>query len=327
MASGRPKTATELASGSIRLAFANYWTLLRAVGIVLIPTFVLGGIVLGYWRDHQAGGLAASGPARTAELVAVAVIVLGDLFAQAVGVEVAVCAAAGVMCDWRQSLSRAWSRAATILAVGLAVAILSGVGLFFFVIPGVFLWILFIAAMPAAVLERRKPIDSLRRSAQLVRGRWWPVFGGYLLIELFFLVCSLPFDGVIAAITRSSTTAQAIGDQVASAFVEVALIPVVIAFVSVVYLDLRLQKERLDPIAVVRETSSGYGSSSRVGDDSAPGREPPWNAAGGHPAAKPASAGDTARNAPGWPTPSPKPRESPRQADSTPPPEREGGSG
>lgn len=301
----RSLSATKLASASIRLAVTNYWALLRATSLVLVPTFVIGGIALGYWRGHQAVTLKATGPARSAEFVAVGVIILGNLFAQAAGIHAAASAAVGGAVDWRRSIRAAAERAGSVFGVGVSVAVLSGIGLFFFVIPGVFLWISFVVAIPAVVLERRGIGDALRRSMVLVRGSWWRVLGAYLLIELFLLVCTLPVDAVAAPLARSSSSTQAIADQVTSAFVEIALIPVVVAFVALVYFDLRFREEGVAPIEVLREAGV---ESPRPPSDEAWGRSeterpiPPTDR-------EASTRAESPPGPPGWPAVSPKPRD------------------
>ena len=85
----RPKTCEELAASAINLALANYRILVCATAVVLVPTFVVGGAALGYWREKSATGLNPTGGARTAELIGLAVFVFGGLLAQAAGVHAA----------------------------------------------------------------------------------------------------------------------------------------------------------------------------------------------------------------------------------------------
>ncbi len=67
-------------------------------------------------------------------------------------------------------------------------ALLSGllvvIGFLLFFIPGVYLLCRFFVAVPAAVIEQTGPAQSLRRSAQLVRGSGWRIFWTLLVIGI-----------------------------------------------------------------------------------------------------------------------------------------------
>jgi hypothetical protein len=68
--------------------------------------------------------------------------------------------------------------------IGLIASAGIAVGLLLLVIPGVWLAVS-VAMVPHVVaLEDRGVFGSLRRSVQLVRGRWWPTFGYLLLVGL-----------------------------------------------------------------------------------------------------------------------------------------------
>lgn len=60
------------------------------------------------------------------------------------------------------------------------------------VVVVVWLWVRFSLAAPALMLEKQKVIASMRRSAKLVRGAWWRVFGIELLaLILVWIVSSI----------------------------------------------------------------------------------------------------------------------------------------
>ena len=46
------------------------------------------------------------------------------------------------------------------------------------IVPGIWLFVSYSVAVPALLLERIGPVEALRRSFRLVRGRWWPTRGG-----------------------------------------------------------------------------------------------------------------------------------------------------
>ena len=49
------------------------------------------------------------------------------------------------------------------------------------VIPGIWLFVMYAVAVPALLLERVGPVQSLKRSYRLVKGRWWATFGTLLV--------------------------------------------------------------------------------------------------------------------------------------------------
>jgi hypothetical protein len=59
-----------------------------------------------------------------------------------------------------------------------------GLGIFALIPVGIWLWVRFSLAPTVAVIESRGPVAALRRSAGLVRGAWWRIFGISLLASL-----------------------------------------------------------------------------------------------------------------------------------------------
>jgi len=55
-------------------------------------------------------------------------------------------------------------------------------GLTLFVIPGLYLMVMWVACVPVIVVERAGPLDALGRSWELIRGHGWTVFGCFLLL-------------------------------------------------------------------------------------------------------------------------------------------------
>ncbi|MEW2632166.1 hypothetical protein AB0903_11010 [Streptomyces sp. NPDC048389] len=195
---------------------------------------------------------------------------------------------------WRRALRRVWSVLGTVvltaliamvpvLLIGAAVGTLfitlitmsSNAGEFGWLVLGgllgalatgplaIWLWVKFAFAPAAAVFEGQGPIAALSRSARLVRGDWWRVFGIALLayamaaaagyvIQLPFLFLSLlaPAFGGDAA-----TSGVALAVVIVSAVIPLlamltgqaltAVFPQLV--VSLLYVDQRIRKENLAP--------------------------------------------------------------------------------
>ncbi|MYY02843.1 MULTISPECIES: hypothetical protein [unclassified Streptomyces] len=142
-------------------------------------------------------------------------------------------------------------------AAGLAVLVLLAA-------TGVFLWLTvrFSLASPALMLERQPIIVSMRRSAKLVRGAWWRIFGILALTMALVLVVAvlvgIPFariaisadggtmdsflDGSITGFGWPFLIISAIGDVV----VTTITYPLYAGVMALLYVDQRIRREALD---------------------------------------------------------------------------------
>ncbi|MET8327179.1 hypothetical protein [Streptomyces sp. NPDC005181] len=161
--------------------------------------------------------------------------------------------------------------AAGIMAVGVLPGALmgstAGVGLVligFMAACAVVIWLMvrFCLASPALMLERQSIIVSMRRSAKLVRGAWWRMFGILLLTWLLTLIVTLiiavPFgiiamivdgDGLSTFLTGESTEfgwpfliISGIGEVIISTITY----PLSAGVMALLYVDQRIRREALD---------------------------------------------------------------------------------
>jgi hypothetical protein len=136
-------------------------------------------------------------------------------------------------------------------------------------------------AAPAVVLERQGPVQSLRRSWQLVRRSFWRVFGILLLAALIVgfagFILQLPFFAASAAAglgstlsghepSLASTLISAVGSIVAGTVTR----PIAAGVIVLVYIDMRMRKEGLD---MALQTAAG--SEQAPGDEFASVWRPP----------------------------------------------------
>ena len=89
-----------------------------------------------------------------------------------------------------------WRLIANGILKGIAIAI----GFVLLIIPGLFLLTIWAVTSPSIVAERRGIIDAFGRSAELVRGNGWPVFGAILVAFLIALVITAALVAIGAAI-------------------------------------------------------------------------------------------------------------------------------
>ncbi|MFB8402121.1 hypothetical protein [Streptomyces sp. NPDC055912] len=157
-------------------------------------------------------------------------------------------------------------------AAGVALTLLGGLGA---LVAVVWLMISFNLASPALMLERGGVIQSLKRSAKLVRGAWWRIFGitllTQLLIFIFSMIIAIPFtiigiavdgDGFSDMLSGTSTTfgwpfliITGIGGVITSAITY----PISAGVTVLLYVDQRIRREALDLELARAAGIPGYG--------------------------------------------------------------------
>jgi hypothetical protein len=165
---------------------------------------------------------------------------------------------------------------------GSALALLGGLlGL----VAAVWLWVRYCLSAPALMLERQGAITSLRRSAKLVRGSWWRIFGiqllALILVVVIELIVSIPtallaalvggegiegmLSGEVTAITWPYLIVVGIGTGIVSA----VTLPFSAGVTALLYMDRRIRREALD--LELARAAGVPGHASRQPGTSAPG--------------------------------------------------------
>ncbi|MGW4630994.1 hypothetical protein ACWEMU_33745, partial [Streptomyces rubiginosohelvolus] len=132
----------------------------------------------------------------------------------------------------------------------------------------VWLWVRFSLAPTVVVFEGQSPVAALRRSAQLVRGTWWRVFGvgllAYVLASMIGYMIQMPFQmvgmlpglfepedmgadpsgGELIALFGGLILLSFISQLIAQLFT--AIFPPLVT--GLLYVDLRMRTENLGPI-------------------------------------------------------------------------------
>ena len=204
------------------------------------------------------------------------------LVATAASVPVAAGAYADVPPDWRGAAGFGLQRLGPILAAGIVggIMISSGffvivtlsiltspgssveslaiIGLVLWIVPGIILLVSFNWFGAVLMIERTGPMQSLGRSWRLVsgeRGRIFLAGLAFLIIVLIILfIPSIIMELILVFLLGASAGfAFFLSGQI----VTLLGIPLVAAFTAVVYLDLRVRKERLDKEGLAAQLSGG----------------------------------------------------------------------
>ncbi|MET9517296.1 hypothetical protein [Streptomyces sp. NPDC002994] len=129
------------------------------------------------------------------------------------------------------------------------------------------LWVLFSLAPAAVVFESQGPVAALRRSALLVKGSWWRIFGisllGYLIatvagyiiqfpLTIIGMMTSLPGMSSMGPDPSATETLAAMGSYMAFILVGSVITQIIAAVLpqlvnSLLYVDQRIRRENLGP--------------------------------------------------------------------------------
>ena len=171
-----------------------------------------------------------------------------------------------------RSYGRAWWRVLTLVALGLLMfgAIVLMMAGALFILPAIVMIVALVywsVAAQAVVIEGCKPIESMRRSWNLVRSNWWRTFGAWALAGLVTLGLVILLSLLLAAplnLVDSPDGIAASGARVLSNFVTGTIITPILGIAgALIYLDLRSRKEEYDMDALsdqmgITPRSDGY---------------------------------------------------------------------
>jgi hypothetical protein len=135
----------------------------------------------------------------------------------------------------------AFRRIGPLLWLSILYGVLIVAGGILLVIPGVYLAVAFAVAIPVLVVEDLRGGIALKRSRQLIKGRWWATLGALLPAGLITGILAITLTLTLRV--SGSITAYALAHAASALLVQVFLTPVTIATTVAIYLDLRARKE------------------------------------------------------------------------------------
>lgn len=155
----------------------------------------------------------------------------------------------------------AWQRGRSLLLPLIGLVLLTSVlwlgGTVFFIVPGVFLYVVWSLAPAALMLERRGVIDSMRRSWRLVMGSWWRIFGILLLASIIagavgqlilapFTVAGFAIDGFASQPGEGLPLATLLLTALGGIIATTITLPFSAGVIALLYVDQRMRREAFD---------------------------------------------------------------------------------
>ncbi|MGH2943908.1 MAG: glycerophosphoryl diester phosphodiesterase membrane domain-containing protein [Solirubrobacteraceae bacterium] len=280
----RPLSLGEILDVAIKICLAHWRTLLKTVLVVVVPVQVVSTVLTPDFTvsSFDFGGGSGQTPEETLDelnqylgglAISVLLQILAGLFATAACFRAIARAYLGEQSDWRSSLSFALQLAPSLLLLTLLYALGVGFGTLLFIAPGVWLYVAWAFAIPALLVEGLRGRAALKRSFELVKGRWWRTFGvivvGYILAMLVSTVVQGAFlIGVVvgaendALVLVLATLASIAGLAVSTPFQA--------ALLAVLYFDLRVRKEGFDLELLAREIGADPPAAAPAASGSVP---------------------------------------------------------
>lgn len=97
-------------------------------------------------------------------------------------------------------LGAALQRLPVLLLTFLLAALSVAAGTVLLVLPGIFLAVCFMVALPVVLFDAAGPYSALVRSVKLIRPIWWKALAAALIALLVILVCALAFAAVVGIV-------------------------------------------------------------------------------------------------------------------------------
>lgn len=244
----RPLGVGEILDAGIKIYRRRFGALVRAVAVVVIPVSALSGVInLSVGNDASSNFDGGDAAALGAVILSSLIGIVASQLATVASFEIV----AGDYLDraptWRDSLSAARRWIWPALWLTLVLAVFTGLGFVLCVLPGIYLFAAFAVAFPVLLFEDVRGTKALRRSRELIRGRWWPTFGVLVVSYILTGIVSSAIQGVLFGVVNAGgDVADAVASSVAGALSSILVTPFTAAVVTVLYFDARVRKEGFD---------------------------------------------------------------------------------
>jgi hypothetical protein len=235
----RPRAYGELFQTTLQV-FGRHADVLLTLAIVLVAPVAL--VVDGIWGGALADGVDAKpSVASQAVSAAASIFLILPLVTASDALVVRDLGEGDAPRDVGAALRAGMRAFPRVLGAVLAYALGVLAGCILFVIPGIWLGVRCYFAVQAAALDGDPPGAAMRRSADLVEGQWWRIFG-YLLGTALLLGVSGSFATTAFAASGSGALFVA-----GTAVVESIVISLTAIFATLLFYDLRARRDRAAP--------------------------------------------------------------------------------
>lgn len=298
----RPLAVGEILDLAIKIYRERFAHLLRAVAVVVAPVSVFGALVQLSLPD--ADEALSTEVTETGQPVVDAgdfwTLMAGLLLVGLVSYAASQLAAAASFKlvsgayldeepDWRRSLAFARSKLGSLVWLTIVFVVLLGLAFVALIVPAVYFYGAWAVAVPVLLFEDVRGRRALKRSRELVRGRWWPVIGALAVAFILSAIVQSIFSALLLAVVSagSNDVVDAAAQAIANTAASVVTTPFTAAVITVIYFDLRVRKEGFDLEVLAGRVGVEPGPPPSTGrppsPPAGPGPGPAWGAAGDPP--------------------------------------------
>jgi hypothetical protein len=127
------------------------------------------------------------------------------------------------------------------------------VGMIFLYFPGIYLAVAFFVVTPAIQVEKTSVYGSLKRSYNLVSGSWCYVFCTFLIVYVIMIPGQMIWSTIFAGGNDMGHTVFSVWGSLVSSTFLVFILPLFAIMKTIMYFNLRVEKEGLNIDAFLRE--------------------------------------------------------------------------
>lgn len=261
----RPVGVGDILEFAFRIYRQRFGTLVRAAAVVVIPVSILAAIIFLAIPTVELAPATETQPQLVTDPadplagvdgsdVALAfggLLLVGGLgalanqLATAATFMIVTGAYLGTQPSWQESVAFAWRRLGPLLWLQLVYGVFLAIAFIAFIIPGIYLAVAWTVAVPVLLFEDIRGFPALRRSRELLRGRWWPTAALLLIVGLITLVVQTAIDAVLPAVVAGGGTGgfRTFAEAAAGLLGSVIVTPFAAAVITVLFFDALVRKE------------------------------------------------------------------------------------
>ena len=159
--------------------------------------------------------------------------------------------------DWRESLALAWRRAGSLVWLELVYGVFLLLAFIACVLPGIYFYVAWAVAVPVLLFEDLRGRAALKRSRELLRGRWWPAAAVLILVTILGGILGTAIQGLLLAVvtTTDNELVDALASGISQTAASILTTPFAAAATCVLYYDALVRKEGFD----LQQLAAGFG--------------------------------------------------------------------